>query len=72
VPSTNSPTGCQLEPAVQQGNALVYAIGASYGFPHVSFGLAYSFHDPRNRQDKAGGLRSSHTQIIAFSARWRF
>jgi long-chain fatty acid transport protein len=61
-----------LEPAIQQGNALVYAIGASYGFPHVSFDLGYSFHDQRDRRDKAGGLRSSSTQIIALSARWRF
>jgi long-chain fatty acid transport protein len=61
-----------LEPAIQQGNAFVYAIGASYGFPHVSFDLGYSFHDQRDRQDKAGGLRSSSTQIIALSARWRF
>jgi long-chain fatty acid transport protein len=61
-----------LEPAIQQGNALVYAIGASYGFPRVSFDLGYSFHDQRDRQDKTGGLRSSNIQIIALSARWRF
>jgi len=55
-----------------RGNALVYATGASYGFPHVSFDLGYSFHDQRDRQDKTGGLRASNIQSIALSARWRF
>lgn len=69
-----------LEPGFPRGDAVVYAIGASYNQPKISFDLGYSFHDYDERS--ATGLEaqnpnrtgrfSGHDQVWAASARWRF
>lgn len=68
---TYTPQG-SLELFVPQGDAWVYAVGASYSSSKVSFDLGYSLHDHRRRPDRFGGRYSSSRQIFAISTRWRF
>jgi long-subunit fatty acid transport protein len=62
----------RLEPGVPQGDAWIYAIGASFDFARVSFDLGYSFHDHRSRQENAWTRYSSSAKVFAVSARYRF
>ncbi len=72
--------GHTLEPGFPRGDAMVYAIGASYNQPGISFDLGYSFHDFEDR-DATGlealnpgrsGRFSGNDQVWSASARWRF
>ncbi|MEO6711648.1 MAG: hypothetical protein ABIP42_18860, partial [Planctomycetota bacterium] len=70
----------RLEPGFARGDATVYAAGASYGFPHLSFDLGWSLHTMKNRNTSGQELRrpaatgrySSKDQAFAFAVRWRF
>ncbi len=61
-----------LEPGVPQGDAWVFAMGASYGLPHVAFDVAYSFHGHSDRKDFGQRRYSSRAQVLAMSMPWRF
>lgn len=73
------PTGA-IEPGLPRGDAMVYAAGFSYNFPHISFDVGYSFHDhesrsaPRQEERNPGvvGRYSAGDQVWSASARWRF
>jgi long-chain fatty acid transport protein len=67
-----------LEPGFPQGDALVFAFGASYNLPGLSFDAGYSFHQSDDRKaDLDGydfpfpGTFSSRAQVFSISARWR-
>jgi len=60
----------RVEPGFPRGDALVYALGATYNFPAVSFDLGYSFHD-HDPVRQGSGTFSSRDQVFAVSARWR-
>ncbi len=72
--------GNTLEPGFPRGDAMVYALGASYNQDWISFDLGYSFHDYEERS--ATGLEllnpnrtarfSARDQVWSASARWRF
>jgi len=72
--------GKTLVPDFPRGDAMVYALGASYSFPWISFDLAYSIHDhDSQRSDIAEplnpGVRGSYSardKVWAVSARRRF
>ncbi|HEX4952577.1 MAG TPA: outer membrane protein transport protein [Thermoanaerobaculia bacterium] len=66
------------EPGYPRGDALVYAVGASYHFPRISFDLGYSYHDydtvnenPEDLGGVAGGRYSGFEHAWSFSVRWR-
>jgi long-chain fatty acid transport protein len=69
--------GTAIEPGAARGDALVYAVGASFDLDErLSFDLGYSFHDFESLG--AGGLDggavedyAAHSQVFAVSARWR-
>jgi long-chain fatty acid transport protein len=62
-----------LEPGLPRGDAVVYAFGASYEFPQLSFDLGYSLHDHQSiGGDFTAGRYSARDQAFAVSARWRF
>lgn len=71
--------GSTLEPGFPRGDAMVYAIGATYSFPKISFDVGYSLH----RHDDFGGQSqeplnpavrgsySTNNPTFGFSVRWR-
>jgi long-chain fatty acid transport protein len=69
-----------LLPDFPRGDAMVYALGASYSFPKISFDLAYSLHD--HDSQRAGlaelghpgvrGSYSSRDKVWSASVRRRF
>jgi long-chain fatty acid transport protein len=69
----------RLEPGFPRRDATVYAVGASYSFPWISFDLGYSYHDggsigasgqePQN-PGRTGTYKSTN-QVWGFSVRWR-
>jgi long-chain fatty acid transport protein len=69
-----------LLPDFPRGDAMVYALGASYDFPQVSFDLAVSLHDHDSQQTGIAeplhpGVRGSYSakdKVWAFSIRRRF
>jgi len=69
-----------LTPDFPRGDAMVYALGASYSFPWLSFDLAYSLHDHDGQRTGIAepfnsGVRGSYSardKVWAFSARRRF
>jgi long-chain fatty acid transport protein len=71
--------GGTIEPGFPQGDALVYAFGFSYSFPHLSFDVGYSFHDYDDRgargqelqRPNLSGTYSGFEQVWGASARWR-
>lgn len=72
--------GNTVEPGFPRDDAYVYAAGFAYNFPHISFDLAYSFHDHGSRgaseqEPRSPDISGSYTgreQAWGFSARWRF
>jgi long-chain fatty acid transport protein len=72
--------GSTVEPGFPRGDALVYALGASYTLGAVSFDLGYSYHshDKRgvSRQEPLNpgvdGSYDDRAQVWGFSARWRW
>ena len=67
-----------VEPGFPRADATVYAVGASWSFPKLSFDLGYSFHDYDDRAARGqepdpavSGRYSAHDQVWAVSARWR-
>jgi long-chain fatty acid transport protein len=72
--------GGNVEPGFPRGDAYVYAVGATYNFPQISFDLGYSFHDHQDRQVSRQeaqnftipGTYSARDQVWSASARWRF
>ncbi len=72
-------SGSAVTPAFPRGDAMVYAVGATYNFPQISFDLGYSLHEhDRNRVPADANLpsrRSSYSArstVWSASARWRF
>ncbi|HKV11383.1 MAG TPA: outer membrane protein transport protein [Thermoanaerobaculia bacterium] len=71
--------GDTLEPGFPRGDALVYAIGASYSFPRISFDVGYSLHqhDDFSGQNQellnptVRGSYSTNNPTFGFSVRWR-
>ncbi|MEO8504952.1 MAG: outer membrane protein transport protein [Acidobacteriota bacterium] len=69
-----------IEPGFSRGDAMVYALGASYNFPQISFDIGWSLHQMQSRdvvgQDlrdlAATGRYSTRDQAYAASVRWRF
>ncbi len=66
------------EPGYPRGDALVYALGASYHFPRISFDLGYSYVDfdtasenPEDLGGVTGGRYSGFEHAWSFSVRWR-
>ena len=54
--------GSTIEPGFPRGDAMVYAAGFSYNFPHISFDVGYSLHqhdEPRRQQPGAAEPRAS-------------
>lgn len=74
VPANN------LLPDFPRGDAMVYALGASYNFPQVSFDVAFSFHQhDKNRtaisepiNPGVSGEYRANDKVWAFSVRRRF
>lgn len=72
--------GDTIEPGFPRGDALVYALGATYELPRISFDLGYSFHDHDDRgasgqeplDPDVDGTYGSREQVWGFSARWRW
>ncbi|MEM7051527.1 MAG: outer membrane protein transport protein [Acidobacteriota bacterium] len=70
----------RLDPGFPRGDALIYAIGASFRTSKVTFDVGYSFHDhdsidgvlqePRNPQVR--GSYTADDQVWSASARWAF
>lgn len=63
-----------LEPGFPRGDAYVYALGAGFDYPWLSFDLGYSLHDHEGRGEPRpdGGRYSASEQVFAVSARWRY
>jgi long-chain fatty acid transport protein len=69
-----------LTPDFPRGDAMVYALGASYSFPWISFDLAFSLHDHDGQRTGIAepghpGVRGSYSardKVWAFSMRRRF
>lgn len=69
-----------LEPGFARGDATVYAVGASYSFPTISFDLGWSMHQMQSRGASGQELRNpavdgryrSNDQAFGFAVRWRF
>jgi len=69
-----------LLPDFPRGDATVYALGASYNFPRISFDLAVSFHqhDPYRTgiaeplNPGVTGSYRGNDKVCAASVRWRF
>jgi long-chain fatty acid transport protein len=71
--------GRTLQPDFPRGDATVYALGASYSFPQISFDLAFSYHDHSSNRtgipEPGTGVRGSYSandRVWSFSARRRF
>lgn len=67
-----------IEPGFSQGDTTVFAFGASYNLPGLSFDAGYSYHQSDDRKtDLSGydfpypGTYSSRAQVFSISARWR-
>lgn len=75
-----SPVPAQrVDPGFPRGDALVYAVGASYHFPQLSFDLGYSLHDHddvdvrlQEPDPTVPGTYSARDSVWSASARWRF
>lgn len=73
-------SGAAVSPGFPRGDALVYAVGATYNFPQISFDLGYSLHEhERNRVEpgdppvSAGDVSyTARATVWSASARWRF
>lgn len=69
-----------VEPGYPRGDAIVYAVGASYNLTWISFDVGYSFwdHDDRTvtgQELQAPTVQSTYSgneQIWSAGARWRF
>lgn len=69
-----------IEPGFDRGDTFVYALGASYSFPQISFDLGWSMHQMQSRNadgqelqaPSASGHYSSRDQAFSLSVRWRF
>lgn len=64
-------SGGAVSPGFPRGDAMVYAVGASYNFPQISFDLGYSLHD-HDRNRAASGSYTARSTVWSASARWRF
>ena len=70
----------RIEPGFSRGDATVYALGASYNFPQISFDIGWSMHQMQSRNATGQDLRdpaivgrySTRDQAYAASVRWRF
>lgn len=69
----------RIDPGFPRGDATVYALGASYHFPQISFDLGYSRHDhdsvSAGFQEPDPGVRGTYSaadNVWSISARWRF
>ncbi|MEO8197093.1 MAG: outer membrane protein transport protein [Thermoanaerobaculia bacterium] len=67
-----------IEAGFSQGDTTVFAFGASYNLPGLSFDAGYSYHQSADRKaDFDGydfpypGTFSSRAQVFSISARWR-
>ncbi len=67
-----------IEPGFPQGDALVFAFGASYNLPGLSFDAGYSYHQFDDRKTYLEGYDfpypgtfSARAQVFSISARWR-
>lgn len=73
-------SGGTVEPGFPRGDALVYALGASYSLEAISFDVGYSFHDHDNRgasgqeptNPVVDGSYETRAQAWGFSVRWRW
>lgn len=64
-------SGAAVSPGFPRGDAMVYAVGASYNFPQISFDLGYSLHD-HDRNRASSGSYTARSTVWSASARWRF
>jgi len=72
--------GNTVEPGFPRGDALVYALGASYSLEAISFDVGYSYHDHDNRgasrqeplNPTVSGNYEDRAQVWGFSVRWRW
>lgn len=64
-------SGAAVTPGFPRGDALVYALGASYNFPQISFDLGASLHD-HDRNKAPSGSYTARSTVWSASARWRF
>jgi len=69
----------RVDPGFPRGDATVYALGASYHFPQVSFDLGFSRHDHdgvdarfQEPDPEVRGSYSADDTVWSVSARWRF
>ncbi len=67
-----------IEPGFPQGDAMVFALGASYNLPGLSFDAGYSYQQFDDRKTFLDGYDlpypgtySSRAQVFSISARWR-
>lgn len=67
-----------VEPGFPRADSIVYAVGASWSLPKLSFDVGYSFHDYDDRSARGQepnptvtGRYTTHDQVWAVSARWR-
>lgn len=72
-------SGAAVSPGFPRGDAIVYAIGATYNFPQISFDLGLSLHEhDRNRangeetSESSPGSYTARATVWSTSARWRF
>jgi long-chain fatty acid transport protein len=67
------------EPGFPRGDAMVYGLGFSYGFPQLSFDVGYSFHDHDDRgvrgqeldNPSRTGTYKANEKVWGFAVRWR-
>ena len=72
IAKEESPVGGRaVSPGFPRGDAMVYAVGATYNFPQISFDLGYSIHE-HDRNRAASGSYTARSSVWAASARWRF
>jgi len=69
----------RVDPGFPRGDATVYAVGASYHFPQISFDLGFSRHDHdgvgvrfQEPDPTVPGTYSADDNVWSASARWRF
>jgi long-chain fatty acid transport protein len=80
IAKEESPVGGEaVTSGFPRGDAMVYAVGATYNFPQISFDLGYSLHEhDRNRAPANESLPSrrvsytARSTVWSASARWRF
>lgn len=69
-----------LDPGFPRGNATAYTVGATYNLPKISFDLGYSLwhystehaYGQEKFRPTRTGKYTTRTQVLGFSARWRF